>query len=271
MTTLTYETLDAVPEGLRENAAEVDGKYSVKVAPAEKVTEFRDRNISLQQQKDTLLGSLSKVSEISGVKLLDPEKEGELPKFDVDGFTKSFKALTTTSKRVKDGELIENTSLEEALAERTRGMREENETQIAALKNEVNAHKERATQSDSKLRQRILSEQVTRVALNPDSGIRPEAISDVLARASSVFEVKDDESLLPKDPASGKTMYGANADQPMTLTEWVDTLKKSAPHYFKASVGGGAGSDTSSGRVSPEQIGNMSPEAYRKARQEGRI
>lgn len=271
MTTLNFDTLDAVPEGLRESAVEAEGKYSVKVAPAAKLAEFRDSNIALKQSQDDLLNTIGKISETTGIKLLGPKEEGGLPRFDMDGLGKTFKTLTTTAQRVKDGELVENNGLEEALAERTKGMKDEFEGRITALSSERDAHKARADGADTKLRQRILSEQVTRVVLNPESGVRPEAITDVLARASAVFEVKDDESLVPKDPANGKIMYGANAEQPMTVKEWVETLKKSSPHYFKDSVGGGAGSDNVGGAVDYGSVAGMDPAKYRELRKQGKL
>ena len=52
MTVLVYATLSEVPNELRDAAKEGDdGKFSVKVAPAERITEFRDNNVSLSQER----------------------------------------------------------------------------------------------------------------------------------------------------------------------------------------------------------------------------
>ena len=47
MTVITYESKEAIPEGLAEFAKEEDGVYSVNVVARTKLEEFRDNNTGL--------------------------------------------------------------------------------------------------------------------------------------------------------------------------------------------------------------------------------
>ena len=70
-------------------------------------------------------------------------------------------------------------------------------------------------------------------------GLRPSALTDITARARSVFKLVD---RAPRAfEADGQTVrYGRDGVTPMTLAEWVDALVSDAPHLFEANAGGGA-------------------------------
>ena len=55
MPKITFETLDQVPEWLRGDAKEVNGKIEADVVQTAKVDEFRNNNIKLSTERDALL------------------------------------------------------------------------------------------------------------------------------------------------------------------------------------------------------------------------
>lgn len=61
MPDIVYDTLEAIPEGLRENAKKGDdGKFTVKVVLQSKLDEFRDSNIRVSKERDDLLAVIKK-------------------------------------------------------------------------------------------------------------------------------------------------------------------------------------------------------------------
>lgn len=224
MPDLFYSSLDQVPDGLREFALEADGKVKVSVVAKAKLDEFRENNVKLAKERDDLKTSVDKAKSIFGE--------------DFDVASKELGDLRGVAQRVKDGELVENKGLDEALAERTKQMREGFETQIAERSREATAWKEKAGALDTRLKRTFIDRAITDVVLDPKSGVEPKAVTDILGRAYGVFQVSDDGKLTPK--SGDAVLYGQDGASPMTPSEWVATLKDAAPHYFKGSSGGGA-------------------------------
>lgn len=75
--------------------------------------------------------------------------------------------------------------------------------------------------------------------IDPELGVLPGAVSDILARASSVWHAQDDGRVLAFQ--GDLQLYGADGGSPLTPKEWIVKLKDEAPHYFKGTHGGGAG------------------------------
>ena len=77
-------------------------------------------------------------------------------------------------------------------------------------------------------------------------GLRPTAMTDITARARSVFKLVDGAPRAFE--ADGQSVrYGRDGVTPMTLEEWVDTQVAEAPHLFEANAGSGAASNGSGG------------------------
>jgi hypothetical protein len=226
MPDLFFDSLDAVPEGLREGAKTNDaGKVVIKVVPQSKLDEFRDNNIKVVQERDAIASKYGKAVEIIG---------GE----DFDAFASGLGELRTTAQRVKDGQLVENKGLEEALADRTAKMREEMQAENARLAQEAKLWKDKHGSTDKRLRQTFVDRAMTDVILDEANGVHAKALPDLLQRAYSVFEVSDDGKLTPK--RGDAVVYGGDGATPMTPKEWINTLREEAPYFFKGSNGGGA-------------------------------
>lgn len=245
MPDIFYATLDAVPEGLREFAADADGKVKVSVVPKAKLDEFRENNVKLAQERDGLKAAVDKAKTLFGE--------------DFEIASKELGDLRGVAQRVKDGELVENKGLDEALSERTKQMRESYEAQVAERAREANAWKDKASTLESKLKRTFIDRAITDVVLDSKSGIEPKAVPDILGRAYNTFQVSDDGKLTPK--SGDAVLYGSDGASPMTVNEWVASLKDTAPHYFKGSAGGGAsgGDQKMPGGFTAAEVAKMSP------------
>lgn len=246
MPIINFDSIDAVPAGLKEFAKTEDGKVTVNVVPSVKLDEFREKNISLSQQIETTGPILARIKEIAGD--------------DLDAFTTDIQGLRDIAKRVKDGELKTNDQIEAAVADRIKAVKDGYEETARATRNELQAEKQKAVSLEQRLNQTRIDKDITAVVIKNDSGVNPAALPDILQRAYRLFKVEG-EALVPKKGEA--TIYGANGADPMTPAEWIVKLRDEAPHYFKGNNGGGAagGKDGKVGGYSQADIAKMSPQA----------
>ncbi|MDW9491687.1 hypothetical protein [Sinorhizobium meliloti] len=245
MPEITFDTLDAIPEGLREGAKQVDGKVVINVVPKSKLDEFRDNNLTLSQERDTLKSSVATLSQIVGE--------------DPSAFAAELENLRSTSQQVKDGKLKGTDAIEQEVNNRVSSMKSDYERRLQEASKETVAWKDKATSSDQKFRRSLIDRSVTNAVLAEASGAQPQALPDILSRAYGVFTVDDNGTLIARDGEA--TIYGADGATPMTPAEWLEKLKEQAPYFFKTSNGGGAGGSGNNavpGGMSAEDFNNLS-------------
>lgn len=248
MPELFFESLDQLPEGLREAATTNElGKVVVNVVPKAKLDEFRENNIKIVKERDDLAALAGKAKEILGTE-------------DFEAAAANLNELRTTHQRVKDGQLVENKGLEEALQERTTKMREEYSAEVTKHASEAKGWKDKFTAVDQKLRRTHVDRAITDVVLDENNGVHPKALTDILSRAYGVFEVSDDGKLTAK--RGDAVLYGSDGATPLSAKEWILGLKEEAPYFFKGSNGGGAsGADGKSiNGMSTAEIAKLTPE-----------
>lgn len=253
MTTLTYTTLSEVPTELRDAAKEGDdGQFSVKVAPQAKVTQFRENNVVLSQERDSLLADISRYEGVTGVTLAEIST--------LDDFATTLSSLRETSKRVEDGVLVENTSLDEAAASRVTEVTANFKEQLSAMARERDAYKDKASKSDSRANSMVVENAVRLAASDPDVAMLDSAVGLVLHEAYNTFRVEEGGSLVAKSP-EGAIAYGSDGVTPMTMAEWLIKQREVSPFLFKGSKGGGAlGATDTIGRMSSADLAKMSPQ-----------
>lgn len=198
--------LEDVPEALRtEYKPDPAGGFVLDaegVVPKERVDEFRNNNIQLQQQLDKL-------------KDIDPVK---------------YKELTVLQRKIQEKEYIEAGEVEKAVNLRVDAMREEKDSQIKTLT-------ETATTQAAQLTTLLINNVVKDAAIK--SGVVPTAVDDVVLRATTMFKIENGVPVAKN--AKGEIVYGKDGKTPMSVPEWVVDLKKTAPHLFQGAVGSGAG------------------------------
>lgn len=242
MPKITFTDRSQVPEGLE--VSEVDGKFVIDVVNSAKLNEFRDNNIAIAKERDTLKKFYETVSPLVGE--------------DVDSFTSSLTELQATAQQVKDGKLKASDQISTEVENRVKTMRDDLDRQLQAKAGEAKAANDKASEWEKKFKRTLIDQAVTQAAISPDNGVEPTAIPDLLYRAYSVFSVENDGKVIPKDGEA--IIYGSDGATPMTTTEWVKSLQKSAPHMFKRSAGGGAegGGNKGLGGMSAEEINKLS-------------
>lgn len=256
MATITYENLADVPEDLRDTAKEVEGKYVVNVVPQAKVTEFREKNISVVKERDALKEALAQYESVTGVTLPDLE-EGKLSEF-----AKTLEMLRETKRKVDDGALVENTSLEEAAAARVSEVTNSFKAQLAQMAKERDAHKAKAEQAQQRANAIMVENAVRLAASDPDVAMIDKAVAMILPQALNTFRVDEDGKILPKSP-DGTIIYGPDGVSPKTIKEWLLEQREENSFLFKNSKGGGASGsgETATGRINAEELAKMSPAA----------
>lgn len=151
-----------------------------------------------------------------------------------------LKDLETTYKGKPD-----EAAVEKQVQERVARMKDDYEGKVTALTNENGTMK-------SQLEVLVIDNSVRAAAIK--AGVRPEAMDDVLLRAKTVFKFEKGAAV-PYD-SKGQPIYGRDGTNHMTTDEWATGLKKSAPHLFPTTAGGGA---TGPGGRGTAQAGNMTP------------
>ncbi|AFO71768.1 hypothetical protein phiCbK_252 [Caulobacter phage phiCbK] len=246
MPVLSYDTLDMVPEGLREFAKQVDGseKFQVNVVSAAKIDEFRDNNIKISKERDALLEKVARLEPIVGE--------------DPDAFSAKLTELQAIAQRVADGDLKEGRALEEALQKRTEEMRKQYDDRLQQTGKERAAWQSKHDELERRFKQSLVSNAITAAAMAQGSGIDPTAITEVVRSGLDVFKADDQGRLTPY--VGDAPLYGADGVTPMTPKEWLQKLKEEKPFFFLNSSGGGAGGDKTKTvhGVTPERLKGMS-------------
>jgi len=209
----TIVKLEDVAENVRPLYKQEGDKYVLDVegvVPKERVDEFRNNNIQLQQALEKLKG-------------VDPVKYAELIQLD---------------NEVKEGKLIKEGKLEEVVNLRVGQMKTTYETTINETKSALEI-------ANSQLQLLMIDNQAKNEALK--LGVRPEALDDIVLRARALFKLEKGVPV-PKDD-KGNVIYGKDGTTPQSMADWTVGLKKTAPHLFQGSQGSGAGGGNGTGTL----------------------
>lgn len=245
MPDITFESEDKIPEGLKEFAKKSeDGTvFIVKVSPTAKVDEFRNKNVELSKERDTILAALNDARGLVGE--------------DLEAFKAELTELRATSQQVKDGKLKGTGDVEAEVSRRVESMKKSFETQLSDKAKEAAEANKKVQVIDAKWRQTLIDRFVTDAVLDEKNGADPRALNDILKHSYTVFKVRQDETIVPMDGEA--IVYGADGATPMTPSEWLAKLRESAPYFFKISNGGGA-----TGGGGPKKFGGLSQEQFNK-------
>lgn len=227
MPVFTFDSIDRVPETMRSAIRTVEGsdQVTLNLVAQEKLDEFRDRNTELVKERDALKSQVEVLAPIVGE---DPE-----------AFKARLAEFAAMEQRVKDGSLKESRNVEEEVVRRTEDMRKTLEEQIRGHQKEANSWKQKATEGDSRYRDMLVAQAIKDAAVDPESGVLPSAIPDILGRARQVWRAEDNGAVVAYK--NDLKLYGADGGSELTPKEWLSKLKEEAPFFFKGTQGGGAG------------------------------
>jgi len=227
MPIFTFDTLEQIPESLRSFAKADGERVQINLVPQDKLDEFRETNIALVKERDDLKKTVEVLAPIVGD--------------DPTAFTADLTELRATAQRVKDGQLTDSRKIEEEVIRRTEDMKKTLEDQIRAAQKEGANWKTKAADIESVYKRTLVNSAIKDAAIDPEAGVLPGAIPDILSRAAGVWRAQDDGRVLAFQ--GDLQLYGADGGSPLTPKEWIAKLKEEAPHFFKGTHGGGAGGD----------------------------
>jgi len=255
MPIIYYSDKESIPSDFVDVAKEVTedgdnkGKFAVNVVARAKLEEFRDNNTKLATKLDETTSSFGAILAAIGVKAED---------FDIADFKDSYEELKKTAQKVADGKITAPEDIEKTVAERMEIARGKYEKQVSEAAQRESAMKAERDEAVKNYKRTFIDRAVAEAFTDPDLGVQMSALSDVMQKAYGAFIVEEDNSLTCKK--DGVKQFGEDGITGRTVKEWITVdLRKEAPHYFKASQGGGAG-----GGGDTKQFGGMTEAEFNK-------
>lgn len=212
--------LEEVPEqarGLYVKAGEefvLDGELEGYV-PAEKVSEFRDGNIELRKQVETLVEAAK-------------QWEGMTR----EEYQKALEAKRKMEELEEQG-LMKDGKITEVVDRRVAAVREDYTKQVNELKNYNKSLEDKYNKTRQSYNAVRIETETDRLLDKLGLVPKPGAKSDIYRRAREAWEVQDDDTL------RGKGVFN-NKGEDASFDEWGQRLLQDAPFLFDGSSGGGA-------------------------------
>lgn len=203
------ESLEGLDDGIKGLYKEVEGKYQLDVegaAPKQKLNEFRENNVNLLKELDTVKSKLNK-----------------LDGFDIDAFNNFVKNQQDT----KEQQLIKAGKIDELVEHRSEAMKNKYENDLKSLNDKFSL-------VSNKLQSTLIDGELAKVAAS--IGVKPTAIDDVLLRGKQLFTLTEDGNVVAK---VGDQVRFNSENKPYNISDFMGELSKSAPHLFAESSGGG--------------------------------
>ncbi|RYG14066.1 MAG: hypothetical protein EON92_03455 [Burkholderiales bacterium] len=145
----------------------------------------------------------------------------------------------------EEAELIAKGEVDKVLARRTERMQQDHEKTVVTLKAKA---------------ERLAAGKVTGAvtAAASKAGALPEAMDDIVLRAKAAgFQVDDEGDVVMLD-RKGEPVLGKDGKKPLTVSEWADTLRESAPHLWPKANGTGARGSGGQAQGGPD-LSKMTP------------
>lgn len=201
------ETLDGIPEALKECYTETDGQFVLN-ATVEDHPSVRGLKNSLFNVREE--NKQAKV-ELGKFKGIDPLK---------------YAAMSAHEQELEEGKLIAAGEVDKLLALRTQALKD-------SLTGDITKAMTRADALQTQLSKLVVDNAVQVSALK--HGVRKTGTEDVLRRAREVFKPNEDGvAVAYKD---GSVVYSKDGLTPLGIDEWLQSLPAEAPHLFEESSG----------------------------------
>lgn len=199
-----------------------------------------------KQAGDSYVLDAEGVEDVSGLKsALEKEREGRkaLDK-QIKDLTKQFngvdpekaRAAQAQLEKLEEQGLLDAGKLDAVIEKRTERMRADHDAQIKGWEKKHGEADAQTATLRKKLEEVTIQSGLSQHALK--AGAKGQAIDDILLRGSRVWTLDPDGNPVPKK--GDAVIYGKNPSQPMTMEEWVTSLRNDAPHLFESNTGGGS-------------------------------
>lgn len=194
------------------------------------ITELKDQH-KLQLDEE-VNGLKSKNAEILDEKKKSDKRLKELEEFDFDAANEAMEFLENN----KEARMIKDGKTEELIEKKLSQVRSDHEAQLGEINQTLKSEMNRANNYEGLYKTKMVEDSLREAATS--AKIRPEAVNDVLLHGRQVFSLAEDGSVEARD-GDGKLKKTVD-DKVLTPSNWIEGLKKSAPHYWPDSVGAGA-------------------------------
>jgi hypothetical protein len=211
----------------RFHAAEGDGGGGgVEITP--EIQALIDAKVS-----DSVKGLKAKNEELIGAekKLKDQMKQFE----GIDPI--KTKEMLARLENDAEAKLIAEGKINEVIEARTEKLRAELGRQVKEAQEAAGLHEKRAKAFEG----RVLDDALRAAATS--AGLHQHAIEDALFRGRAMFKLDPDGKAVQLGD-DGQPVLGKDGKSPFTPSEWLESMKETAPHWFPAGnngSGGGAG------------------------------
>lgn len=237
---LVVDSLESVPEALREQYVEANGKFRLNVEGYEDPAGLKS---ALQKEREAAKTYEKQVKAWAAL--------GKSPE--------DIQELLRKQQELEDKELIDSKQFEQLFEKRTERLRSEYEKKI----NDATSAAEQAAQRAKAYEARVLDDAIRAAAAK--AGIHQHAIDDALYRARSMFAL-DDNGQAVQLGEDGRPVLGKDGKSPFTPLEWLEGMKEKAPHWFPATASGsGAGNGGGGGKNMPANLTDAKTKEERTA------
>lgn len=232
------ESLDKLPEAIRSEYEQRDGKYVLRVegelpgfVPKGRHDEFRENNLKLTRELEEARKAVERYTGI------DPEKARD--------------ALTRL-QQIEEKKLIDAGQIDELVAKKTERLVSERDSRIAELTRGFDQQKNRAADLEAELSRHIVGQSITEPALTKHK-IQPAALGMVaklaeLGDPNGVRWALDDQRRPVAVTADGQKVFSRkDQTQPLGIDEWLEGVIAAFPAIVPPSTGGGARGATAGG------------------------
>lgn len=241
---LRKQTIEAHEAMVKETKESILGDMDKKIEEA---------TAGLKNKNQELLNEKKKIQEtLKNFENIDPEKAKE---------ALNFLETNTEAQMIKDGKI------DELLEKRTSNLKSDYEAQLNEISQKLEETSSKSETFESLYKNKMIEDGLRNAALQ--AKVRPEAIDDIILRGSREFSLGEDGSIESRDK-DGKLRKTVD-DKILTPFNWIDSLKKSHPHYWPESQGAGFrgrfssdSNDYTAALAEAAQKGDM--ETYRKLR-----
>lgn len=226
----TVDTLDKLPESQRGWYAEADGKFVLDLNKVEiedtgglKTALAKERQAAKEAKEAAKVAVQEAMKAFEGI---DPVKT---------------RALLAKFDNEEEAALIAAGKVDDVIAKRMAKREADFQKQLEAARGEAEGAKKVASTFQS----RVLDNHIRAAAAK--AGIHAFAIEDALLRARAMFSL-DDKGEAVQMGSDGSPVLGKDGKTPFTPTEWLESMKETAPHWFPTTgSGGGAGGSGGAG------------------------
>jgi hypothetical protein len=211
----TYDKQTDIPEAQRDLYVERDGKWWLDAEGVEDVTGLKSALARLKAEGAALKAEAEKFQDI------DPAK---------------YKELLKKVEEDEEALLKKAGKHEEVFAERLKKVTEEHTKILTAKEGELARHKTELAKE--RIENRMKSAVIA-------AGVREDAVDDLVLIGSRAWRLDEDGQARAYD--AEQRLYGKDGE-PISMAEFVAAQVKTRPFVLKASSGGGANDQGTSGR-----------------------